>query len=108
MTQQHIDVVAAIEELVVIVSKSISVAPVAVILTFQAQLRHTIIAVLGILHGIGAPYVVSVFITPAITDLRTEGDMLPRLPVDACIVVLTETACLLHRSINTLERTAPR
>ncbi len=104
MTQEEVDVVAAMEELVVIVRERVRIAPVLILGMIIVELRLTIVAILGVLRSIGEPDRVVILIAPAVTELRAEGDMLPRLPVQTCVVILTETLLHTISGIQTDER----
>ena len=94
--------VALAEELLVVVSDSVGITPVAVVLGGELCLRSGGVTDLGVVAGSQfLIHLVGVVVAPAIAELGTEGPTLEGLPIDACVVILTETALYLVGSVET-------
>ena len=91
MTHNNIDAVAFAKEFLVLVGYGVGIAPVFVLHGLKVGLRLTAVAKLGVLGGFGGPHLIGLVLAPVVTKLGAEGPTLERFPVQAGVVVLTET-----------------
>ena len=106
LTYEYIEFITSQEGVLCIVCQGIGITPVLVVLADNLCLWLTWITELRVAWSVCTPSLVCLLVAPWITEFRTEGDALEWLPVQAGIVVLTETALLLVGIVHTLCRTS--
>ena len=103
LTNEYIQTVTLGECILCVVCQGICVTPVAYVYTWESWLWSTCSCIVVTCSEL-VPSLVCILVSPSITELRTESKVLEWFPVQACVVVLTETTLLLVGTGHTVVR----
>ena len=94
MTDEDIQAITPLEQILVFISQRIGITPAIGLLTQQISLRFTVISVFWVRNGIHSPVLLRIIIFPTIAELRTERPTLKRFPIDTDIIILIKSTAL--------------